>query len=308
MQLLDCTGYLAPEEHLERVVAELKGVSAVHGQLVLAQGPPQPCRWAQNVWLEVYQLNVASIRDAVHQLCVLQRNWWPYAFQLHRRSELTKKQLPFVTARPLRFPEPAPVAALGSFTWLSQSELLCSPRCSSPFPNGEPRFVEFSEHEGPPSRAYLKLFEALTVMGQRPAPGQRCLEIGASPGGWTWVLGTLGANVLAVDRAPLAPNVARLPNVREQQGNAFTATPESVGPVTWLFSDVVCYPEKLYGYVKLWLDSGACDNFVCSLKFQGTEHYGVIDQFAAVPGSRVVHLFHNRHELTWMRYVDRDGD
>lgn len=304
MQRLDCTGYLAPEERLEQVLAELHDVQAVHGRLVLAAGPPQPCRWAENVWLEVYQLKVASIRDAAHQLCVLQRNWWPYAFQLHRRTELTKSRLPFVTARPLRFPEPAPVAALGSFTWLSNEELLCSPQCSSPFPNGEARFVEFGEEEGPPSRAYLKLFEALTRLGQMPRAGQRCLEIGASPGGWTWVLAGLGAQVLAVDRAPLAPKLARLPNVQVKQGNAFTATPDSVGPVEWLFSDVICYPEKLYRYLELWLDAGACKNFVCTLKFQGKEHYGAIEQFAAVPGSQVVHLFHNRHELTWMRTAE----
>jgi 23S rRNA (cytidine2498-2'-O)-methyltransferase len=304
MERLDCTGYLAPDEYLERVLDEVKGVSAVHGQLVLAAGPPQPSHWAQNVWREVYQLKVTSIRDAVHQLCVLQRNWWPYSFQLHRRSELAKAQLPFVTARPLRFPEPAPVAALGSFTWLSNTDVLCSPSCSSPFPNGEARFIEFGEDEGPPSRAYLKLFEALTRLGSAPVPGQRCLELGASPGGWTWVLAGLGANVIAVDRAPLADNVARLPNVREQQGNAFTATPDSIGPVDWLFSDVVCYPEKLLRHVQLWLDAGACKNFVCTLKFQGKEHYRVVERFAAIPGSQVVHLFNNRHELTWMRLAE----
>jgi 23S rRNA (cytidine2498-2'-O)-methyltransferase len=300
MERLDATGYLAQPERLDAMLGELARVSAVHGSLVLAEGPPQPCRWAQNVWLEPYRLSVASIRDAVHQLCVLQRNWWPYAFQLHRRSELTREQLPFVTARPLRFPEPAPIAALGSFTWLDNEAVLCSPSCSSPFPNGEPRFIEFGESEGPPSRAYLKLFEALTLLGKMPAPGERCLEIGASPGGWTWVLGTLGARVIAVDRAPLAPNVRRLPNVEERQGNGFSATPDSIGPVAWLFCDVICYPEKLYRYIEQWLAAGACHNFVCTLKFQGKEHYAIIDRFAAVPGSRIVHLSHNRHELTWM--------
>ncbi|HTV24028.1 MAG TPA: SAM-dependent methyltransferase, partial [Polyangiaceae bacterium] len=192
MERLDCTGYLAQPEQLDRLLGELARVNAVHGSLVLAEGPPQTSRWAQNVWLEPYRLNVTSIRDAVHQLCALQRNWWPYAFRLHRRSELTREQLPHVTARPLRFPEPAPIAALGSYTWLDNATLLCSPRCSSPFPNGEPRFIEFGEDEGPPSRAYLKLFEALTLLGAAPGPSDRCLEIGAAPGGWTWVLGTLG--------------------------------------------------------------------------------------------------------------------
>ncbi len=282
------------------MVAELTGVRSVHGQLVIAEGPAQPCAWAQNVWFDVHRFEAASIREAVHELCAVQRNWWPYAFQMFRRSELSKQRLPFVTARALAFPEPAPVAQLGSFTWLGQTELLCAAQCASPFPNGEAQFVEFREHEGPPSRAYLKLFEALTVLGRRPKQGDRCLEIGASPGGWTWVLATLGARVVAVDRAPLAPNVAKLPNVEQVQGNAFTATPDQIGPVEWLFSDVVCYPEKLYRYVRLWLDSGACRNFACTLKFQGSDHYGAIEQFRALPGGRVVHLFHNRHELTWL--------
>lgn len=301
MERLEQTGYLAAEERLDLVLGELRDVRAVHGRLVLAAGPPQVCRWAQNVWLEPYQLEVASISDAVHQLCALQRNWWPYAYQLHRRSELTRARLPHVKAKPLAFPEPAPVAPLGSFTWIDNDRVLCSPRCTSPFPNGEARFVEFKEHEGPPSRAYLKLFEALTLLGEKPDPGERCLEIGASPGGWTWVLGKLGARVTAVDRAPLAPDVARLPNVEEVRGNAFSMTPDRVGPVAWLFSDVICYPEKLYGFVRAWLDAGACERFVCTLKFQGGEHYGIVEEFARVPGSRIVHLFHNRHELTWMR-------
>ncbi|HVZ31311.1 MAG TPA: SAM-dependent methyltransferase [Polyangiaceae bacterium] len=301
MQRLEATAYLAPEERLDLVTSSLSGVQSVHGQLVLAAGPPQSCPWAQNIWLEPYRLQVSSIKDAVNQLKVLQRNWWPYAYQLHRRSELTKEQLPFVAARPLRFPEPPPAAPLGAFTWLSETELRCSPRCSSPFPNGEPRFVEFGETEGPPSRAYLKLFEALTLLGETPKAGQRCLEVGASPGGWTWVLATLGAQVLAVDRAPLAPAIARLANVEQERGNAFNATPESVGPVDWLFSDVICYPEKLYQFVRLWLDSGRCERFVCTLKFQGAEHYAAAEDFARVPGSRLLHLFHNRHELTWIR-------
>lgn len=305
MERLDATAYLAPEERLDRVTAGLSEVQSVHGQLVLAAGPLQACPWAQNIWLEPYRLSVTSIKDAVNQLRVLQRNWWPYSYQLHRRSELTKAQLPFVAARPLRFPEPPPPAPLGAFTWLSETELLCSPRCSSPFPNGEPHFVEFGENEGPPSRAYLKLFEALTVLGEHPTAGQRCLEIGASPGGWTWVLATLGASVVAVDRAPLAPSVARLGNVEHVRGNAFAATPDEVGPVDWLFSDVICYPEKLFPYVKLWLDSGSCQNFVCTLKFQGDDHYAAAEAFANVPGSRLVHLFHNRHELTWLRTGSR---
>ncbi|MET0409671.1 MAG: SAM-dependent methyltransferase [Polyangiaceae bacterium] len=302
---LDATGYLAPEGYVEHVRAELAGVIDVYGRLVLAAGPPQPSRWAQNVWFDVHELRVDSIGQAARQLKAIQRNWWPYGWQLHRRSTLLAEALPHVSARTLEFPEPAPDAPLGSFTWLAQGSLLYAASCSSPFPNGEPRFREFKEHEGPPSRAYLKLFEALTLLGAHPTRGQRCLELGASPGGWTWVLARLGANVLAVDRAPLHPPIAALPNVETRSESAFGLTPERVGPVDWLFSDVICYPERLYEYVARWLESGLCQRFVCTLKFQSNEHYAVIEDFAKLPGARVQHLFHNRHELCWM-LVPRD--
>jgi 23S rRNA (cytidine2498-2'-O)-methyltransferase len=152
-----------------------------------------------------------------------------------------------------------------------------------------------------PNRAYLKLWELFTVAGARPAPGETCLDLGASPGGWTWVLQTLGARVLSVDKAPLDPRIARLPGVEEIRESAFGLAPEAVGPVDWLFSDVVCYPDKLYGLVERWLASGLCRNLVCTLKFQGATDHAAARRFAAIPGSKLMHLYHNKHELTWFR-------
>jgi integrase len=47
-----------------------------------------------------------------------------------------------------------------------------------------------------PSRAYLKLWELFTLIGEHPRPGELCLDLGSSPGGWTWVLQRLGARVV----------------------------------------------------------------------------------------------------------------
>ena len=66
-------------------------------------------------------------------------------------------------------PAPAPAAPLGSWTLLAPDRLLASPTKTSPFVNGEVRFLE--DREGPPSRAYLKLWEALTRVGRWPLPG-----------------------------------------------------------------------------------------------------------------------------------------
>jgi len=302
LQPTDLTAYLAPAGLLEPLLGELRNVQAVHERLVLAAGAPQSAHWAQNIWFDPVRISFSSIKEAAASLKQLQRNWWPYAYQLHRRTALIRAQLPHVAARSLDFPAASPASSLGSFTLLGPGELLAAARCASPFPNGEAQFKEFKI--GPPSRAYLKLFEAFTRLGVYPGPGDRCLELGASPGGWTWVLARLGAAVVGYDRAPLDPEVGAMPGVSYVRGDAFQALPAKVGPIDWLCSDVICYPEKLLAFVRLWLAAGTCRNFICTLKFQGTEHYGVIAAFAAIPGSRIMHLHANKHELTWVLIRD----
>ena len=177
--------------------------------------------------------------------------------------------------------------------------MLAAPRCASAFPNGEARFVE--DRWAPPSRAYLKLWEALTLVGRRPQPGEVCLDLGSSPGGWSWALQRIGARVISVDRAPLAPEVACLPGIEYRCESAFTLDPVKIGPVDWLFSDVVCYPGRLLALVERWLAAGTCRRFVCTVKFQGATDHTIAARFAAIPGSQLRHLFHNRHELTWIK-------
>ena len=233
------------------------------------------------------------------KLRAIQRNWAVYAPVLHRRAVLIQQQLPKVSARPLVFGMPAPSAPLGSWTLLDAGTVLAAAHCTSPFPNGEAHFVE--DRLGPPSRAYLKLWEALTLIGRRPQPGETCVDLGSSPGGWSWALQRMGARVVSVDKAPLAPEIAALPGIEHRRESAFALDPRAVGSVDWLFSDVVCYPARLLALVERWLAAGTCRNFVCTVKFQGATDHAVARRFAAIPGSQLRHLFHNRHELTWIK-------
>jgi 23S rRNA (cytidine2498-2'-O)-methyltransferase len=123
---------------------------------------------------------------------------------------------------------------------MAVDKVLASPHCSSPFPHGEARFVE---DRTAPSRAYLKLWELFTLIAQRPQPGELCVDMGSSPGGW--VLQGLGARVISVDKAPLDPTLAKLPGIAYQRQSAFALDPRTMGPVDWLFSDVICYPKRL---------------------------------------------------------------
>ncbi|MGH7058751.1 MAG: SAM-dependent methyltransferase, partial [Stellaceae bacterium] len=218
---------------------------------------------------------------------------------LYRRAVLIQQQLPPVSAKPLVFGEPAPTAPLGSWTLLDRGTILAAPRCTSPFANGEAHFVE--DREGPPSRAYLKLWEALTLIGRRPQPGERCLDLGASPGGWSWALQRIGAKVISIDKAPLDQEIANLPGIAFRLESAFGLDPRAVGPIDWLFSDIVCYPARLLALVERWLAAGACRHFVCTIKFQGETDHETARRFAAIPGSQLRHLHHNRHELTWSK-------
>ena len=294
-----CTAYLAAEGFVGELAHELGDVRWRCDRLLVSPGPPKPAAWAQNVWFDPQEIEVASIGDAVRKLRAIQRNWVVYAPRLHRRATLIQAQLPKVSAKPLVFGEPPPAAPLGSWTLLDANTILAAPRCASAFPNGEVRFVE--DRSGPPSRAYLKLWEVLTLIGQCPQPGQTCLDLGSSPGGWSWALQRMGARVISVDKAPLAPEVARLPGIDHRTESAFALEPASVGQVDWLFSDIVCYPARLLSLVERWLAAGVCRRFVCTVKFQGATDQEAVSRFAAIANSQLRHLFHNKHELTWIK-------
>jgi len=290
------SAYLAAEGFETPLAEELarRGVpiDRWHGRLALSPAPPAAVAWALDVWTDPRLIEVASVRAAAAALRGMQRNWSHYAEGLFRRSALIAAALPPVKAAPLVFPAAAPTAHLGAWTLLAPDQLLASPTKTSAFPGGECRFE--ADHIGPPSRAYLKLWEALTLLRDRPGPGDRCIDLGAAPGGWTFVLASLGAQVLAVDKAPLDPRVAALLGVTWRQDSAFALAPE---PCDWLVCDVIAYPDRLLSLVQRWI--GAARRIVCTIKFQGETDHAAAEAFAALPGGRVLHLFHNKHELTF---------
>lgn len=293
------TAYLAADGYLDVATAELGDVAETYGRLLLAPGPARQCAWAQNIWFDPVRIPIGSIGEGVKALRALQRDWALYDFQLHRRAALIQSQLPKSRARPVKFPEPSPTPRLGSWMLLDANTILAARNCSSPFPNGIVEFVE--DRQTPPNRAYLKLWEALTVAGETPGPGQLCLDLGASPGGWSWVLHETGARVIAVDKAALDPRIAALPRMAYRGQSAFALEPAEIGPIDWLCSDIICYPSRLLTLVNKWLASGLVKRFVCTLKFQGPTDHDSARAFAAIPGSRLLHLSHNKHELTWIK-------
>lgn len=296
-QLAEHTAYLAPEGFEAELQAELGEVTASYGRLILAPGPARPVVWACNIWHQPQVIACESIGQGAKALRAMQRNWVHYPHSFHRRAALLVEKLPHVSARPLRFPEPAIRAPLGSWTLLDQHTILAAPQCSSWFPNGEVTFEQ--DRIQPPNRAYLKLWEALTLLDERPGEGDVCLDLGSSPGGWTWVLQSLGATVISVDKAPLDPRIAHLPGVDFRQDSAFGIDPSDLGPIDWLVCDIACYPDRLLQLIQRWLETGTCRRFICTIKLQGDTDHSAIQRFTELPNGRVTHLHHNKHELTW---------
>lgn len=301
------TGYLAPVDLEHELRDEMAGACVrasqrPHGRLVLSTDEPLASVWAANVWRDAERIPITSIGHAATELRDRQRNWAVYAPVHTGRAKLITEKLPSVSAKAVPIGGVVPDAPLGSWTLLEPDLLLAASNCESPFPNGEARLVE--DRDGPPSRAYLKLYESFVRLRRWPSAGETCLDLGASPGGWTWLLARTAASVVAVDKAPLVDRVDRLPNVRWQRGSAFALDPRSEPPVDWLCSDIICYPQRLLGLVQRWLDAGTVRNVICTIKFQGATDQGVVREFQAIPGGVVLHLHHNRHELTFMRVQD----
>lgn len=67
----------------------------------------------------------------------------------------------------------------------------------------------YKREAGQVSRAEFKLLEALEVFGLTLLDGQRALDLGAAPGGWTRILRRHGLYVVAVDPAALDPRIGR---------------------------------------------------------------------------------------------------
>lgn len=146
----------------------------------------------------------------------------------------------------------------------------------SAFPAGE---VPVAVDKAAPSRAFAKLVEAEARLGHAIGPGETCVDLGASPGSWSYVALRRGASVQAVDRSPLRADLMNHPRLRFQAGDAFAFKPAS--PVDWLICDVIAAPERTLELLRRWLAARWCRRFVVTVKFKGTADYPLLDPLKA---------------------------
>ncbi len=171
---------------------------------------------------------------------------------------------------------------------------------------------------GAPSRSTLKLAEAFHVFlggdeSRLPRAGQRAVDLGAAPGGWTWQLAQRGLRVTAVDNGRLRGEVADDPLVTHVREDGLHWRPRR--PVDWLVCDIVERPARIADLVAGWIADGAARHAVFNLKLPMKKRYDevrrctqrigeTLDRAGVRHRLRVRQLYHDREEVTG--YLARD--
>jgi len=290
--------YLTQPDYIPFLEQELGLCTPIAEMGLLSPVAKSDVCFALDVWPNVIQSEIASINDAAAKLRISGRkSWYQHKLNCVRRGSLILdnfKKLPNFT---ITFPPKEALPQIGGFSLIEQNLMLYCAKRWKAMPDGLYEFHE--DKKMPPSRAYLKLWEALSLWGEFPKAGDTCMDVGSCPGGWTYVLQSLGAKVISVDKAPLAPHIARLPGIQFLQQSAFALDPKTFDTIDWLVSDIICYPDRLLNLIETWLESGKAKRMICTVKLQGEPDWSSINKLAAIPQARVLHLSQNKHELTF---------
>jgi 23S rRNA (cytidine2498-2'-O)-methyltransferase len=153
-----------------------------------------------------------------------------------------------------------------------------------------------------PSRAAMKLEEALDWLGVSPGKGEDCVDLGAAPGGWTQRLVVRGAKVLAIDPANLTPELEKHPKVEHIKASAFAFEPEE--PVEWLFCDMAWRPLEVAQLLGKWGRRKMATVMVANFKLPMNDKNAMLWRIRHVlsEGSweqvKMRQLYHDRDEVT----------
>lgn len=153
-----------------------------------------------------------------------------------------------------------------------------------------------------PSRAAMKLDEALEWYGVSPGKGDLCVDLGSAPGGWTRRLVERGARVWSVDPANLAPDLANHPRVKHFKESAFDFTPSE--PADWLFCDMAWRPLEVAQMLARWARRAHATHLVANIKLPMKDKLPTLFRVrhtleeAGWRQLRVRQLYHDRDEVT----------
>ncbi len=164
-----------------------------------------------------------------------------------------------------------------------------------------------------PSRSTLKLEEAMIEFipheehGTRFRPRMSAVDLGASPGGWTYQLVERGLNVIAVDNGPMDRDLMLTKQVEHLRADGFMYRPKK--RVDWMVCDMVEKPARVADLLSKWLTQGwtkeAIVNFKLPMKNRYDDLMRCLDRVARELENhrfefelRAKHLYHDREEVT----------
>ena len=153
-----------------------------------------------------------------------------------------------------------------------------------------------------PSRAAMKLEEAIDWLGVGPGRGETCVDLGAAPGGWTYVVMERGAKVIAIDPGSMSPELMSRKGLQHIRGSAFDYEPDE--PVDWLLCDMVWRPLEVASLLARWGRRRHSRLMIANIKLpmrgkvEFLERIRVILADGGWQGVRMRQLYHDREEIT----------
>jgi 23S rRNA (cytidine2498-2'-O)-methyltransferase len=164
-----------------------------------------------------------------------------------------------------------------------------------------------------PSRSTLKLEEAFVVFlsdeerSRRLRRGLTAIDLGASPGGWTWQFVSRGMKVVAVDNGDMDGRLLGSGLVQHVRGDGFAFVPKK--PVDWMVCDIVEQPSRVARLAAQWLARGWCRCSIFNLKLPMKKRYEEVNRCREIVGSELAQivvrydlsikqLYHDREEVT----------
>lgn len=182
---------------------------------------------------------------------------------------------------------------------------------NSPFYMGIPR-LKFPADA--PSRSTLKLEEAFHIFipyeewDERLKGGLNAVDLGASPGGWTYQLVKRSMMVYAIDNGPIDNKLMDSGQVKHFREDGFKFQPKK-NNIYWLVCDMVEKPNKVTDLMANWLINGWCREAIFNLKLPMKKRYEEVKQNLIVLRELLVehqinvqiqakHLYHDREEVT----------
>lgn len=167
--------------------------------------------------------------------------------------------------------------------------------------------VRMRRPDDAPSRAGLKLEEAIAWIGIGPDKGDLCADIGAAPGGWSQVAVKRGATVIAVDPAKMKVD---LPKTRftHVQVSAFEFAPSET--LDWLLCDMAWRPLEVAALVAKWGRRVWARQLIANFKLPMIKKAEMMARIRATieeggwKGVRARQLYFDRDEVTVFAWLD----